>query len=54
MLRFAIFFLVIALVAAILGFGGIAGALTGIAKIVFYLFVVLFLASLIAHLMQRA
>ena len=54
MLRSAIFFLVIALVAAILGFGGIAGALSGIAKILFYLFVVLFLASLIVHLMRRA
>ena len=54
MLRFAIIFLLVALVAAILGFGGIAGASTGIAKIIFYLFVVLFLASLITHLMRRA
>ncbi len=54
MLRSAIFFLVIALVAAILGFGGIAGASAGIAKIIFYLFVVLFLANVIAHLLRRA
>jgi len=54
LLRFAIIFLLVALVAAILGFGGIAGASTGIAKIIFYLFVVLFLASLITHLMRRA
>ena len=54
MLRFAIIFLLVALVAAILGFGCIAGASTGIAKIIFYLFVVLFLANVIAHLLRRA
>lgn len=33
MLSWAITFLIIAIVAAVLGFGGIAGAATGIAKI---------------------
>ena len=47
MLRLAIGSLVIALVAGILGFGGIAGAATGIAKICFVLFLVLFAVSLI-------
>jgi uncharacterized membrane protein YtjA (UPF0391 family) len=46
MLGWAITFLVIALIAAILGFGGIAGASAGIAKILFLVFVVLFIVSL--------
>ena len=41
MLNWAIAFLVIALIAAVLGFGGIAGAAVGIAKIVFFVFIVL-------------
>ena len=38
MLSWAITFLIIAIVAAVLGFGGIAGAATGIAKILFIVF----------------
>ncbi|MBL9083397.1 MAG: DUF1328 domain-containing protein, partial [Planctomycetales bacterium] len=38
MLSWALTFLVIALIAAALGFGGIAGTAAGIAKIVFFLF----------------
>jgi len=40
MLRWAVIFLVIAVVAAVLGFGGIAGAATDIAKILFWVFLV--------------
>jgi len=47
MLRLAILFLVIALIAALFGFGGIAGAATDIARILFFVFLVLFLASLL-------
>ena len=47
MLGWAITFLVIALIAAALGFGGVAGAATGIAKILFFVFLVLFVVSLI-------
>ncbi|MCK9489695.1 MAG: DUF1328 domain-containing protein [Xanthomonadales bacterium] len=47
MLYYAIVFFIIALIAAALGFGGIAGAATGIAKILFFIFVILFIASLI-------
>ncbi|MCA9233982.1 MAG: DUF1328 domain-containing protein [Planctomycetales bacterium] len=47
MLSWALTFLIIALIAAVLGFGGIAGAATGIAKILFFAFLVLFLVSLI-------
>lgn len=45
MLSWAITFLIIAIIAAVLGFGGIAGAATGIAKILFVLFLVLFVVS---------
>jgi uncharacterized membrane protein YtjA (UPF0391 family) len=47
MLRWAVIFLVVALVAALLGFGGIAGAAAGIAKILFFVFLVLFVLALI-------
>src|SRR5689334_17157341 len=47
MLRGAIIFFVIALVAAALGFGGIAGDAAGIAKILFVVFLVVALVSLV-------
>lgn len=47
MLSWAITFLVIALIAAALGFGGIAGTASGIAQILFFVFLVLFVVSLI-------
>jgi uncharacterized membrane protein YtjA (UPF0391 family) len=53
MLRWALGFFVVALIAAILGFGGVAVAAAGIAKIIFYIFVALFLISLISHLATR-
>jgi uncharacterized membrane protein YtjA (UPF0391 family) len=52
MLRWALIFLVVALVAGLLGFGGIAGTSMGIAQILFFVFVVLFVVSLIAHLVR--
>ena len=47
MLGWAVVFLIIALVAAVFGFGGIAVASAGIAKILFFLFLVLFVISLL-------
>ncbi|MFT6464428.1 MAG: uncharacterized membrane protein YtjA (UPF0391 family) [Halopseudomonas sp.] len=47
MLSWAVTFLIIAIIAAVLGFGGIAGTATGIAKILFLVFLVLFVVSLI-------
>jgi uncharacterized membrane protein YtjA (UPF0391 family) len=47
MLRWAIGFLIVALIAGALGFGGIAGTATGIAKILFVVFLILFVVSLI-------
>ena len=48
MLGWALTFLVIALVAGLFGFGLIAGTAIGIAKILFFVFLILFLVSLIA------
>jgi uncharacterized membrane protein YtjA (UPF0391 family) len=49
MLSYAVTFLIIALIAAVLGFGGIAGTAIGIAKILFFVFLVLFLISAVMH-----
>ena len=46
MLRWALIFLVIAIVAAALGFGGIAGTASEIARVLFFVFLVLFIVSL--------
>jgi uncharacterized membrane protein YtjA (UPF0391 family) len=53
MLYYALVFFVIALLAAIFGFGGIAVAFAGVAKILFFLFIVLFLVSLVMHVGRR-
>lgn len=50
MLRWALIFLVVGLIAAALGFGGIAGASIGIAKILFFIAIALFLIFLITGL----
>lgn len=47
MISSALTFLVVALIAAALGFGGIAGAATGIAKILFVVFLTAFVVSLV-------
>ncbi len=45
MLNWALTFLVIALIAAVLGFGVLAGTAMEIAKILFFVFIVLFIVS---------
>ena len=52
MLYWALVFLVIALVAGLLGFGGVAAASMGIAQILFFVFLVLFLVMLVANLLR--
>jgi len=47
MLYWALVFFVISLIAALFGFTGIAIAFAGIAKILFFIFVVLFVITLI-------
>jgi uncharacterized membrane protein YtjA (UPF0391 family) len=54
MLRWALIFFVVALIAAVFGFLGIAAAAAGIAKILFFIFLVLFLISLVGGLVTRA
>lgn len=54
MLQWALTFFVIALIAAVLGFGGIAGSAMGIAKVLFFVFLVLFAVSLVAGLVRGA
>jgi uncharacterized membrane protein YtjA (UPF0391 family) len=53
MLRYAAIFFVIALIAALFGFGGIAVGAAEIAKILFFIFLVLFVVSLLAGLIRR-
>lgn len=52
MLSWALTFLIVALIAGVLGFTSIAGAAMGVAKIVFFLFLVLFVVSLVMHLVR--
>jgi uncharacterized membrane protein YtjA (UPF0391 family) len=53
MLHYAVVFFLIALVAALFGFGGIAVGAAEIAKILFFVFLVLFVVSLVAGLIRR-
>jgi uncharacterized membrane protein YtjA (UPF0391 family) len=53
MLYWAVAFLIIALIAALLGFGGIAGTAVGIAKILFFVFLILFLISAVLSIFRR-
>ncbi len=53
MLRYAAIFFVIALIAAVFGFGGIAAGAVDIAKILFYVFVAVFVVTLIMGLIRR-
>ncbi|MEZ0228799.1 MAG: DUF1328 domain-containing protein [Planctomycetota bacterium] len=50
MLNWALTFFVVAIIAAVFGFGGIAGAATDMAKILFFVFLVLFVISSVVHL----
>ena len=53
MLYYALVFLVVALIAGILSFGVVAFTAAEIARICFFVFLVLFLVSLISHLFRR-
>ena len=54
MLSYAITFFIIAIIAAILGFGVIAGTAAMIARVLFLIFLVLFAVSLLSHLSSGA
>ena len=53
MLRLALVFLLVSILAAVFGFGGIAGVSMEMARILFFIFVVLFVVSLIFGLLNR-
>ncbi len=52
MLRYAIIFFVIAIIAAIFGFGGIASGAESIARILFYIFIILFVVGLVMNFLR--
>lgn len=52
MLSWAIFFIVAAVIAAVLGFGGIASAFAGVAQVLFFLFLIVLAAMLILHFVR--
>jgi uncharacterized membrane protein YtjA (UPF0391 family) len=51
MLKLALFFLVVSIIAAVFGFGGIAAATADIARILFFIAIAIFVVLLIAGLM---
>ena len=53
MLYYALVFFIIAIVAALFGFGGIAAGAVEIAKVLFFIFLVLFVISLVVGLLRR-
>lgn len=53
MLYYAVFFLILAVLAGLFSFGVIASAAVGIAKILFWIFIVAFVASLALSRMNR-
>lgn len=53
MLRLALLFLVIALIAGMMGFTTLAGGAYSIGKLLFFVFLVLFIVSLIAGFSRR-
>ena len=53
LLHYAIDFLVVALIAAAVGFGGVAGVAMEGARLLFWVFIVLFVISLVASLVRR-
>jgi uncharacterized membrane protein YtjA (UPF0391 family) len=53
LLHYAIIFLVVALIAAAVGFGGVAGVAMEGARLLFWVFIVLFVISLVASVVRR-
>ena len=53
MLYWAAVFFIIAIIAAVFGFGGVYIAAAGIAKVLFFIFLVLFIVSLLTGVVRR-
>jgi uncharacterized membrane protein YtjA (UPF0391 family) len=54
LLGWALIFLVVAIIAAALGFGGIATASAGIARVLFFIFLVVFVVLLLMNFLRAA
>lgn len=54
MLGWTVTFLIIALIAALFGFGGVASTAVGFAQICFFVFLILFLISAVAGVIRRS
>lgn len=54
LLYYSLVFFVVAIIAALFGFGGIAGTAVGAAKLLFWVAIVLFVVSLVAGFLRRA
>jgi uncharacterized membrane protein YtjA (UPF0391 family) len=54
MLRYSLVFFIVAIIAAVLGFGGIASGAVGIAKLLFWVFLLLTIISAAFRLTDRA
>lgn len=52
MLHYALVFFVVAIIAAVFGFGGIASASAGIAQILFFIFLALFVLTLVMRVFR--
>ena len=53
MLHYAVVFLVIALIAAVFGFGGIAAGAVEIAKLLLFVFIVMAVVTFVVGLIRR-
>ncbi len=53
MLHYAVVFLVIALIAAVFGFGGIAAGAVGIAKVLFVVFLIMAVISFVMGMLRK-
>lgn len=54
MLRLALVFLIVSVVAGVLSYGGAAGAAVGLITMIFWIGIVLFVISVAAHIVRRA
>lgn len=54
MLRWVLIFLVVAIISGLIGFTSLAAAAVEIARVIFYIFVVLFVVTLVLYLMRRS
>lgn len=54
MLYWALLFLIVAVIAGAFGFGGVASASVGIAQVLFFIFLIALIVSLVMHFARRA